>query len=63
MTLLQVRETDARRKSSWYAGEGKHPHGLSGEAALLPSELTASCWDTAPHAWRFSEWGRLAGFE
>lgn len=60
-SLLTQRARLARMKSDWYAGRAeRHPHGLSGLRHLLPRDLTQDCRDTAPHAFRFSEWGNHA---
>lgn len=57
-----ARSKDAKAKSAFYAGRtDSHPHGMSGRKWVLPPEDSKGCWDTAPHALRFSEWGNAAG--
>lgn len=62
--LLTARAQEQRAISDWLAcRRDKHPQGHSGASVLLPKALTSNCWDTAPHAFKYSEWGRDAGFD
>jgi hypothetical protein len=61
-TVEEVRLSDAKRLSAWYEGKADaHPHGLSGHQIILPRHLTSNCWDTAPRAYAYSEWGNACG--
>jgi len=41
---------------AWLKGEtDAHPGGLSGERHMIDGLESKRCWDTAPHAWQFSE--------
>lgn len=62
MNLSQIRAADAKEKAAYYRGDtDRHPHGVSGKRYLLPPEDDNRCWDTAPTAWQFSEWGNACG--
>lgn len=57
------RQAYVRRLSAWMAGDTpRHPAGRVGERWIIPPQCTSNCWDTAPEAWQYSEYGNGAGF-
>jgi hypothetical protein len=60
--MMESREAAAKAMISYLAGQtDRHPSGASGAAVIIPHESGRNCWDTAPNAWHFSEWGNAAG--
>lgn len=38
--IEEIRANEAKKLSAWFRGEGKHPHGKSGENWLVPYQLS-----------------------
>lgn len=56
--ILVARQRLAKQLAAFYAGEGPYPLGLP---PLLSNYDTKNMWDTAPYAYRYSEYGNNAG--
>lgn len=64
-TIEQRRESDAKAEAAFFAGETDwHPHGQSARATIIDGLLSSRADDTSrtPGAFRFSEYGNLAGW-